>query len=750
MSFDRTNAAMSSQPAMSLDRTERAGRSFVDVWSEKIYPVIKDDYAMLVGKSPTRRTARMQVKAEKKAKKKDKNERKQTAASAANNDVPTEDYSDDEAASAACAHADNQERLQEIVTAVHEKKEKRNVYMNLAWTGPIDNTSLQANISYEKVAHVAIDLFCDPAVAAAAASADNLQATRPDTATEEDACGRGAKRSVFELILAGGPLPWRVPESVERGFEIPIYLTNAESVPECGKFPRLGMDVVVNAVWLAYSWAKAEDNANAASALEKLILDWPMDFVLIEGNTPEEVEQNKFVWGVNFSAKVERLRDMVGLASSNLMRIVAKAAELTLSKLTGVKKANARVIQEWLAKHVNWGALRCPNTETVERLLGNWAHIHKNPKVLELIEAAVQRWGRNNLLDWPTKIGIIITKSDASSLGYVVESLYAQMWRKDSADPYGSIELKKVISEILWTRQYIAACCRQYPELISRKAESAVAAQRMLQAPLELFMKTEGPDRDPTWVQSLPNEALRCFMKHVLELSQGLFKPEIQGALLRSPADKFNVEKFHQTTRVSQRFATAFKVAYDSLLAASAQAKTTEAGTQPSSVTDGQAAASAGAETSPPSSSGGNFEKRPELREMRVSSFRTECEEHCRRELEARLVLLVMEGDHMEIQKSVTTTRLYQNLTEDVPLMGFYDVKNARLCNIFEGEGLMHREPVLDVGDVERFLATVVPLMRPGRDLIWVLAGRTESNQAKLKKSCLALEARNPRFATRC
>ena len=63
MSFDRTNAAMSSQPAMSLDRTERAGRSFVDVWSEKIYPVIKDDYAMLVGKSPTRKTARMQVKA---------------------------------------------------------------------------------------------------------------------------------------------------------------------------------------------------------------------------------------------------------------------------------------------------------------------------------------------------------------------------------------------------------------------------------------------------------------------------------------------------------------------------------------------------------------------------------------------------------------------------------------------------------------------------------------------------------------
>ena len=34
--------------------------------------------------------------------------------------------------------------------------------------------------------------------------------------------------------------------------------------------------------------------------------------------------------------------------------------------------------------------------------------------------------------------------------------------------------------------------------------------------------------------------------------------------------------------------------------------------------------------------------------------------------------------------------------------MGFYDVKNARLCQIFEGEHLMHREPMLDAEDVER------------------------------------------------
>ena len=47
-------------------------------------------------------------------------------------------------------------------------------------------------------------------------------------------------------------------------------------------------------------------------------------------------------------------------------------------------------------------------------------------------------------------------------------------------------------------------------------------------------------------------------------------------------------------------------------------------------------------------------------------------------------------GDHVEIKNSVTSTRLYQNLTAEVPLMAFYDVKNAKLCTIFEGEGSHH------------------------------------------------------------
>ena len=74
-----------------------------------------------------------------------------------------------------------------------------------------------------------------------------------------------------------------------------------------------------------------------------------------------------------------------------------------------------------------------------------------------------------------------------------------------------------------------------------------------------------------------------------------------------------------------------------------------------------------------------------------LSAFREQhwCEQHCLRELEARMVLLVAEGTHAEIKASVTTTRLYQHLTESVPCMGFYDVKNAKLCSLLECEGVI-------------------------------------------------------------
>ena len=48
--------------------------------------------------------------------------------------------------------------------------------------------------------------------------------------------------------------------------------------------------------------------------------------------------------------------------------------------------------------------------------------------------------------------------------------------------------------------------------------------------------------------------------------------------------------------------------------------------------------------------------------------------------------------------------------------------------------GLTHREPIADEVDFERFVACCKPLLHPARDVMWVMAGRTESNLNKLKK----------------
>ncbi len=72
---------------------------------------------------------------------------------------------------------------------------------------------------------------------------------------------------------------------------------------------------------------------------------------------------------------------------------------------------------------------------------------------------------------------------------------------------------------------------RQHPELLRPPTDLAdkqgFPASRVLDSPLAFFMKTEGPERDPTWVQSLPNEAQRCFCKHALDIASGLYDPEI-------------------------------------------------------------------------------------------------------------------------------------------------------------------------------------------------------------------------------
>ena len=132
-------------------------------------------------------------------------------------------------------------------------------------------------------------------------------------------------------------------------------------------------------------------------------------------------------------------------------------------------------------------------------------------------------------------------------------------------------------------------------------------------------------------------------MKHVVELNQGLFRPEIQGALQRSAAEKFCLEKFHHTSRVNARFVAAFRVAYDSLAASTHETEAASVTEQESS-SAGPVAVSAGDGSEDPSHKSAKTDKKTDRSDIQVSAFQAQCENHCREELEARMVSLLIEG----------------------------------------------------------------------------------------------------------
>ena len=69
---------------------------------------------------------------------------------------------------------------------------------------------------------------------------------------------------------------------------------------------------------------------------------------------------------------------------------------------------------------------------------------------------------------------------------------------------------------------------------------------------------------------------------------------------------------------------------------------------------------------------------------------------------------------------------MYENLTADATCIAFYDVKNAKLCRDVEGRNPLNAEPIVDEEDLGRFVQTAQPLLQPGRDILWVMAGRIQ------------------------
>ena len=60
-----------------------------------------------------------------------------------------------------------------------------------------------------------------------------------------------------------------------------------------------------------------------------------------------------------------------------------------------------------------------------------------------------------------------------------------------------------------------------------------------------------------------------------------------------------------------------------------------------------------------------------------------------------------------------------------------YAMSNDCMKRSMSGQGLTHREPALDEQDFERYVKSLFPLMVAGRDVLWVLGGRTDTNRGK-------------------
>ena len=120
-------------------------------------------------------------------------------------------------------------------------------------------------------------------------------------------------------------------------------------------------------------------------------------------------------------------------------------------------------------------------------------------------------------------------------------------------------------------------------------------------------------------------------------------------------------------------------------------------------------------------------------RQTRLAEFRTEAEAAVTAEIAARMVILTQDGTHQEMTARLSSTRLYQNLTESVKLMAFYDVKNARLMERRPTETAVQREPLVDMDKFTAFCQVANGVLKHGQDFVWILAGKSDANVAKIR-----------------
>ena len=244
--------------------------TFQSVYASQIYPDIQGELKKLSQELPTRLREKEKKKQEEKEEREDNNKK----------DKEKKKRKEEEGTPGTPI----QKLQKNVLEKLKERQEARCQYMNLAWTGAVDNQPLEKDLPYQKVVNFAVDLFMNTADATQRLS---LQAAE------------GGEQKILPSVVESmiqnpqkDKLPWKIPELVPKGYEIPIVVTSTEIFPELGKFKGYGMDIAVNATWLAYWWAIKETNEEAQNKLKALILDWPMDFKLLITHTLEEFEDS--------------------------------------------------------------------------------------------------------------------------------------------------------------------------------------------------------------------------------------------------------------------------------------------------------------------------------------------------------------------------------------------------------------------------------------------------------------------------
>ena len=100
---------------------QAAEKPFKDYWASTVHPAIKDDFERLLQTTPKRIAEKQQKQKEKAEKEKEKAEKKAEKEEKKKEKDPVH------------------EKITSALEEAAEKGERRNAYMNLAWTVPVDN-----------------------------------------------------------------------------------------------------------------------------------------------------------------------------------------------------------------------------------------------------------------------------------------------------------------------------------------------------------------------------------------------------------------------------------------------------------------------------------------------------------------------------------------------------------------------------------------------------------------------------------